>query len=189
MALRHIKSYLCDGCGRSTEQIGEVWTIGSKEYCSRRCLDADRPKAASPTSPSRAYVGFAFIIALLMFVFATTPRARAQDNGHHLHHADHYSKWLQPGGATSCCNGRETKDGQTTGDCAPTRAEVRHGNWWAKLHELVGMGADTRRAHHQGTQSHARASASLLFVRQGTVLRSAEHGHVAMEFIQSSRRL
>jgi hypothetical protein len=135
MALRHIKSYLCDGCGRSTEQIGEVWTIGSKEYCSRRCLDADRLKAASPTSPSRAYVGFALIIALLMFVFATTPRARAQDNGHHLHHADHYSKWLQPGSVTSCCNGRETKDGQITGDCAPTSAEVRHGNWWAKLHD------------------------------------------------------
>jgi hypothetical protein len=134
MALRHIKSYLCDGCGRSTEQIGEVWTTGSKVYCSRRCLDAGRPKAASLQSPSRAYIGFAFIIALLMFAFATTPKARAQDNGHHLHHADHYSKWHQPG-VTSCCNGRETKDGQTTGDCAPTRVEVRHGNWWAKLHD------------------------------------------------------
>ena len=132
MALRHIKSYLCDGCGRSTKQIVEVWTRGSREYCSRRCFDADRLKAASPTSPSRAYFGFAFIIALLMVVFATTPRARAQDNGHHLHHADHYSKWLQPGTAASCCNGRETKDGQTTGDCYPTTAEVRAGSWWAK---------------------------------------------------------
>ena len=93
MALRHIKSYLCDGCGRSTEQIGEVWTIGSKEYCSRRCLDADRLKAASCKSPSRAYIGLAFIIALLTFAFAVTPRARAQDNGHHLHHADYYSQW------------------------------------------------------------------------------------------------
>ena len=92
MALRHIKSYLCDGCGRSTEQIGEVWTTGSKVYCSRRCLDAGWPKAASLQSPSRAYIGFAFIIALLMFAFATTPKARAQDNGHHLHHTNHYSK-------------------------------------------------------------------------------------------------
>jgi hypothetical protein len=116
MALHHITSHLCDGCGRSTEQIGEVWTIGSKEYCSRRCLDADRLKPASPTSPSRAYLGLAFVIALLMFVFATTPRARAQDNGHHLHHADHYSKWLQPGSVLLCCNGREAKHGQTTGD-------------------------------------------------------------------------
>src|SRR6202022_4030838 len=86
MALRHIKSYLCDRCGRSTEQICEVWTRGGKEYCSRRCLDADRLKAASRKSPSRAYIGFAFIIALLTLAFAITPRARAQNNGQHLHH-------------------------------------------------------------------------------------------------------
>jgi hypothetical protein len=30
----------------------------------------------------------------------------------------------------------DTKDGQTTGDCAPTRAEVRQGHWWAKLQGL-----------------------------------------------------
>jgi hypothetical protein len=29
-----------------------------------------------------------FIVA-----FATAPKARAQGNGHHLHHAEHYSKW------------------------------------------------------------------------------------------------
>jgi hypothetical protein len=91
MALRRIKSHRCDRCGRSTEQICEVWTRGSKEYCSRRCLDAGRLKAASRKSSSRAYIGFAFIIALLMFAFAATPRPRAQDNGHHLHHADYYS--------------------------------------------------------------------------------------------------
>ncbi len=99
MALRHIKSYLCDRCGQSTEQICEVWTRGSKEYCSRRCLDADRLKAASRKSSSRAYIGFAFIIALLTFAIAATPRARAKDNSHHLHHADYYSKWHQPGSA------------------------------------------------------------------------------------------
>jgi hypothetical protein len=71
----------------------------------------------------------------LTFAFVATPRARAQNNGPHLHHADYYSKWRQPGSAASCCNGKETKDGQTTGDCAPTTAEVRHGNWWAKLHD------------------------------------------------------
>jgi len=135
MALHHIKSYLCDDCGRSTKQVGEVRTTGGKDHCSRRRLDADPPRAAPSAWPSRAYVGLAFIIALLMFAFATTPKARAQDNGHHLHHADHYSKWLQPGTTASCCNGREAKDGRTTGDCAPTRAEVRHGNWWAKLHD------------------------------------------------------
>src|ERR1700730_13295166 len=113
MPLRNIKSYLCDRCGRSTEQICEVWTRGGKEYCSRRCLDADRLRAASRKSPSRAYIGFAFIIALLTLAFAVTPRARAQDNGYYLHHADYYSNEHQPGSAASCCNGGETKDGQT----------------------------------------------------------------------------
>jgi hypothetical protein len=56
MALRHIKSYLRGRCGQSTEQICEVWTRGSKEYCSRRFLDADRLKAASRKSSSRAII-------------------------------------------------------------------------------------------------------------------------------------
>jgi hypothetical protein len=130
MAMRHI-SYLCDGCGRSLEQVREVWMVGGNQYC-RRCIAADRSSEASRNS-SRAYIGFAFIIALLMMAFALTPKARAQDNGHHLYHADDYSKWHQPGSAASFCNGRETKDGQTTGDCAPTGAEVRRGNGWARV--------------------------------------------------------
>jgi len=81
---------------------------------------------------SSAYLGIAAILAAFILAFATAPKARAQDNGHHLHHADHYSKWKQPGTNTSCCNGRETKDGQVTGDCYPTTAEVRAGSWWAK---------------------------------------------------------
>ena len=81
---------------------------------------------------SAAYIGTAALLAAFILVFATAPRARAQENGHHLHHADHYSKWKQPGTEISCCNGRETKDGRTMGDCFPTTAEVRAGSWWAK---------------------------------------------------------
>jgi hypothetical protein len=81
---------------------------------------------------SPAYIGIAAILAAFILAFATAPKARAQDNGHDLHHADHYSKWKQPGTDASCCNGKETKDGQTTGDCYPTTAEVRAGSWWAK---------------------------------------------------------
>jgi hypothetical protein len=135
MALRPIKSYPCDGCGRSMEKVCESWTTDGRQYCSRRCLDTLEFKDASRKS-SRAYIGLAFIIALLMFAFATSPKARAQDSGHHLYHADYYSKWHQPGTHASCCNGEETKDGHTTGDCAPTRAEVRQGHWWAKLQGL-----------------------------------------------------
>lgn len=81
---------------------------------------------------SSAYIGLAAILAAFLLAFATTPKARAQDNGHHLHHADHYSKWKQPGTSASCCNARETKEGRITGDCYPTTAEVREGVWWAK---------------------------------------------------------
>jgi hypothetical protein len=81
---------------------------------------------------SSAYIGIAAILAVFVVAFATAPKARAQDNGHHLHHADHYSKLKQPGTIVSCCNGKETRDGQTTGDCYPTTAEVRAGSWWAK---------------------------------------------------------
>jgi hypothetical protein len=81
---------------------------------------------------SVAYIGTAVILAVLMLGYASTPKARAQDNGHHLYHADYYSKWKQPGTDASCCNGKETNDGYVTGDCYPTTAEVRDGHWWAK---------------------------------------------------------
>jgi hypothetical protein len=32
----------------------------------------------------------------------------------------------------SCCNGKETTDSQSTGDCYPTTAKVRAGSWWAE---------------------------------------------------------
>jgi hypothetical protein len=57
---------------------------------------------------SSAYIGIAAILAVFIVAFATAPKARAQDNGHRLHHADHYSKWKQPGTNASCCNGKET---------------------------------------------------------------------------------
>src|ERR1700754_2278046 len=90
--------------------------------CCRKRLSRSRPHAAFQSS---IYIGIAAILAAFIVVFATAPKARAQDNGHHLHHVDHYSKWKQPGTNASCCNGKETKDGQSTGDCYPTTAEVR----------------------------------------------------------------
>jgi len=60
---------------------------------------------------SVAYIGTAGILAVIMLGFAWTPKARAQSNDHHLYHADYYSKWKQPGTDASCCNGKETKDG------------------------------------------------------------------------------
>jgi hypothetical protein len=73
---------------------------------------------------SVAYIGTAGILTVFMLGFASTPKARAQDNGHQLYHADYYSKWKQPGTDASCCNGKETKDGNVIGACYPTTAEV-----------------------------------------------------------------
>jgi hypothetical protein len=42
---------------------------------------------------SSAYIGIAAILAVFIVAFATAPKARAQDNGHHPRHADHHSKW------------------------------------------------------------------------------------------------
>jgi hypothetical protein len=81
---------------------------------------------------SVTYIGTAAILAVFMLGVASTPKARAQDSGHHLYHADYYSKWKQPETGASCCNGKETKDGNVTGDCYPTTAEVRDSHWWAK---------------------------------------------------------
>ena len=62
-------------------------------------------------------------------------RARAQD--HHPAHRDFYRQWMQPGVSPplSCCNARLEKDGIETGDCEPTRAEIRGGAWWAWLRQ------------------------------------------------------
>jgi len=56
--------------------------------------------------------------------------AFAQD-GHTRYH-QYYHKWKQPGSGASCCNARvRTPWGQETGDCEPTRAEMRNGDWYA----------------------------------------------------------
>src|SRR4051812_6540476 len=81
---------------------------------------------------SIACIGTAGILAVFMLGFASTPKARAQDNGRHLYHADYYPKWKQPGTDASCCNGKETEDGNVTGNWYPTTAEGRDGHWWAK---------------------------------------------------------
>lgn len=45
---------------------------------------------------------------------------------------DHYAHWKMPGTTSSCCNEKTTVNGETTGDCYPTEAELRAGAWWAR---------------------------------------------------------
>lgn len=64
----------------------------------------------------------------------------AHDAGHAEHH-DVYKTWRIPGTNASCCNEKKTVDGNTTGDCYQTAAELRPSAdpaikgavWWARL--------------------------------------------------------
>ncbi len=65
---------------------------GSHQHCNRQCLRMDKLRHAANVQSS-AYIGIAAILAVFILTFATASKARAQDNGHHPHHADHHSKW------------------------------------------------------------------------------------------------
>jgi len=53
------------------------------------------------------------------------------DGGHMRWHY-YYQHWRQPGTDSSCCNARETSPGgQEIGDCEPTEAKLRQGEWYA----------------------------------------------------------
>jgi hypothetical protein len=103
---------------RNTNQLQKAF-IEQAAQCDAFNVKGRRMPMTSPYTPgdmlrqsaiiqSSAYIGIAAILAVFVVAFATAPKARAQDNGHHLHHADHYSKWKQPGTNASCCNGKET---------------------------------------------------------------------------------
>lgn len=61
--------------------------------------------------------------------------ARAQD--HHPLHRDFYRHWRAPDNpATSCCDARIEAGGVEVGDCEPTEARVRAGQWQAWIRQL-----------------------------------------------------
>ncbi len=79
---------------------------------------------------------FVVVLAIGAAVQALWPaKARAQD--HHPAHRDFYLKWTQPGvdPPVSCCSARIEANGLEVGDCEPTRAEIRAGQWWAWLRQ------------------------------------------------------
>jgi hypothetical protein len=48
--------------------------------------------------------------------------ADAEEIGHAQFHDSHYRHWKRPGSTVSCCSDQ---------DCAPVKAELRHGQWYA----------------------------------------------------------
>lgn len=75
--------------------------------------------------------------ALLLLASMVCGPVLAQD--HHPAHKDFYRHWLQPNGSgASCCDARVEKDGIEIGDCEPTKAEIRNGDWWVWVRQING---------------------------------------------------
>jgi hypothetical protein len=77
-----------------------------------------------------------FWICIVLICFAAVAGAeivRAQD--HHPLHRDFYMHWKQPGTNVGCCQARINHGWGETGDCEPTKAEVRNGQWYAWLRQ------------------------------------------------------
>ena len=93
----------------------------NREYCSRRNLE--RARLTSPSRlPTPWYLSLAMALGIGMIVVDYAPKARAEELGHHLHHESDYRLLKQPGTDSSCCSDQ---------DCAPVKAELRQGQWFA----------------------------------------------------------
>jgi hypothetical protein len=76
----------------------------------------------------------ALIFLAVILAGAIISGTRGQDHGGHAQfHEEFYRKWKQPGSDASCCNARKVQNGFIVGDCEPTEAEIRNGDWWARL--------------------------------------------------------
>ena len=56
------------------------------------------------------------------FAITAAVASKAEEIGHHHYHGSDYRHWKQPGTDISCCSDQ---------DCAPVRAELRQGQWFA----------------------------------------------------------
>jgi hypothetical protein len=75
---------------------------------------------ASGTKRSPVFFSLTATFIMGMIVVAVAPWA--EETGHHRYHDSDYRHWKQPGTDVSCCSDQ---------DCAPVKAELRLGHWWA----------------------------------------------------------
>ena len=61
-------------------------------------------------------------LAVTFFAITAAVASKAEEIGHHQYHDSDYRYWKQPGTDISCCSDQ---------DCAPVRAELRQGQWFA----------------------------------------------------------
>jgi hypothetical protein len=78
------------------------------------------------------------VYAVIFTIVGIAHVAKAQD-GHSRYH-EYYKEWMQPApnDNVKCCNATTYEDGtHTGGDCEPTQAELRNGEWYARLPPYV----------------------------------------------------
>lgn len=75
-------------------------------------------------------------VVILLLFGGGAKVAFGQTEGHMRWH-NYYQSWKQPGTQTSCCNARQIgPNGEDlSGDCEPTRYEIRDGGWVAWLRQ------------------------------------------------------
>lgn len=79
----------------------------------------------------------ALVAAGILLVLAVLSIGSAFAQDHHPLHRDFYRHWREPlNPERSCCDARVTKDGVETGDCEPTKAEMRKGDWYVWIRQL-----------------------------------------------------
>lgn len=125
-------------CAYCYEAVKSEYHHDGAVYCSRSCreLGIDKLRRALMKKEGVFYSPWYLVVGVLllafMLVLATSPRKGWAQQHHHQYHQDFYQHWKVPGKPNeSCCNARIEKDGHETGDCEPTKAEIRNGDWWA----------------------------------------------------------
>lgn len=86
-----------------------------------RCLGGTRLPWASRRR-TQWHLGFAMALVVSVIALCFTPKTEAEELGHLLYHDSDYRHWNQPGTNISCCSDH---------DCAPVKAELRKGKWFA----------------------------------------------------------
>jgi hypothetical protein len=73
--------------------------------------------------------GIGITLAMVMAALLIASSVKGQ-SGHERWH-QYYRGWKMPGTNISCCHARVDQGGVEVGDCEPTRAELRNGDWYA----------------------------------------------------------
>ena len=86
--------------------------------------------------PRSNHTRFYLRLTATLFAITVAVAPKAEELGHLRYHDSDYRHWKQPGTNISCCSDH---------DCAPVRAELRQGQWFALRHgdlyaELDEMG-------------------------------------------------